>query len=162
MEKSIRPQLFYTARQMNIMKTITHRILPSVWILAIGLILPAAHSQAERPNALPGPDTETIYCVSHVIPGKEAAYALLRAKAWAIYRRLGLVLPKPHLAARGTDEYGKTYFVEIFTWRDSSIPDHAPAEVRAIWRELEGACEARAGRPGMDFSDGGITVLEVD
>jgi hypothetical protein len=144
------------------MKTVTRRILPLVRILAIGLSLSVAQSHAEGPSVLLGPDAETIYCISHVIPGKEAAYVLLRAKAWTIYRRLGLVLPKPHLAARGTDESGKIYFVEIFTWKDSSIPDHAPAEVRAIWKELEGACEPRAGRPGMDFPDGGIAVLETD
>jgi hypothetical protein len=63
---------------------------------------------------------------------------------------------------RGVDDAGKPYFVEIFTWKDASIPDHAPAEVRAIWKKLEAVCEPRGGRPGIDFSDGGVTLLDFD
>ena len=70
------------------------------------------------------------------------------------------MLPKPHLVVRGTDGAGKTYFVEIFTWKDASIPDHAPPEVRAVWKQLEAACEPPGAAPGVDFSDGGVTVLE--
>jgi hypothetical protein len=112
--------------------------------------------------ARPAPDAETIYCVYHAKPGREAACADLLAKTWSLYRRLDLVLAKPHVVVRGSDEAGKPYFVEILTWRDAAIPDHAPAEVRAVWKELQGVCEPRGGRPGIDFSDGGVTVIESD
>lgn len=102
---------------------------------------------------LPGPGTETIHSVAHVKPGHEAEYAQLSEKAWALYKRLGFVLDKPHVVLRGTDEKGRPYFVEVFTWKSPDIPDHAPGEVKAIWRQLEGACEARDGRPGIDFSE---------
>jgi hypothetical protein len=102
---------------------------------------------------LPGKGTETIHSVAHVKPGHEAEYAKLSQKAWTIYKQLGLVLNTPHVVLRGTDEKGRAYFVEVFTWKNADIPDHAPVEVKTIWRQLEGACELRDGRPGIDFSE---------
>ena len=122
----------------------------SVCILTIGL----AAAQ------LPGPGTETIHSVAHVKAGHETEYAQLSEKAWAVYRHLGLVLDRPHVVLRGTDEKGRSYFVEVFTWKSPDIPDHAPPEVRAIWQQLEGACEARDGRPGIDFSE--VTGVHLD
>ena len=135
---------------------------PFVYLLALCLGASSALAQAAPPASLPGPETETIYCISHVKSGKEAEYAGLSARAWSIYRRLDLVLERPHMLLRGTDESGKSYFVEIFTWKNSTIPDHAPAEVREIWQKLQDACEPRGGRPGMDFSEEGVTVLAID
>jgi hypothetical protein len=100
---------------------------------------------------LPGPETETIHSVAHVKPGREAEYAKLSAETWALYTRLGLVLDHPHVVLRGADEKGRPYFVEIFTWKSPDIPDHAQPEVKAIWKQLEDACESRDGRPGIDF-----------
>ena len=60
---------------------------------------------------LPAPGTETMHSVAHVKAGHEAEYAELSAKAWSLYKRLGLVLDKPHVVLRGTDEKGRTYFV---------------------------------------------------
>ncbi len=62
---------------------------------------------------LPGPGTETIHSVSHVKAGHEAEYAQLSEKAWALYKRLGLVLERPHVVLRGSDEKGRPYFVEF-------------------------------------------------
>jgi hypothetical protein len=140
------------------MNAFTRPLFSLAVVLASGLMAPGATAQPPANDSQPEP--ETIYSVSHVIAGKEAAFDKARIEAWAIYQRLGLVLPKPHLVVRGTDEAGKTYFVEIFTWKDAAIPDHAPPEVRAIWKQLEAACEPRGGRPGIDFSDGGVTLLE--
>jgi hypothetical protein len=126
------------------------KALLSVSILTIGLA-------AAR---LPRPGTETIHSVAHVKPGHEAEYAQLSAKAWDLYKRLGLVLDRPHVVLRGTDEKGRAYFVEVFSWKSADIPDHAPPEVRAIWQQLEGACEARDGRPGIDFSE--VTAVHLE
>ena len=109
---------------------------------------------------LPGPGTETMHSVAHVKAGHEAEYAELSAKAWSLYERLGLVLDKPHVVLRGKDEKGRTNFVEVFTWKSADIPDHAPAEVKAIWQQLEAACEVRDGRPGIDFAE--VTAIQVD
>jgi hypothetical protein len=111
-------------------------------------------------SELPGPGTETIYSIAHVKSGMETRYAELSAKTWAIYRRLDLALPAPHIVLRGVDSQNLPYFVEIFTWKNAEIPDHAPAEVRAVWQELENACEKRNGRPGVDFTE--VTAIAVN
>jgi hypothetical protein len=125
-------------------------------VLAVAFGLPAS---AQKASDLPGPGTETIYSIAHVRPGMENQYAELSAKAWAIYRRLNLVLKKPHIAIRGVDSDGLPYFVEVFTWRSPEIPDHAPPEVRAVWQQLEGVCEKRNGRPGIDFTE--VTAVQI-
>ena len=60
-----------------------------------------------------------------------------------------LVLDKPHVRLRGVDN-GQTYFVEIFTWRDAAIPDHAPTAIQSIWTEMNKLVEG-----------GGIEIAEV-
>ena len=124
--------------------------------LALTLSLFAQKTASE----LPGPGTETIYSIAHVKSGMETRYAELSAKTWAMYRRLDLVLPAPHIVLRGVDSQNLPYFVEIFTWRNAEIPDHAPAEVRAVWQELENACEKRNGRPGIDFME--VTTVATE
>jgi hypothetical protein len=109
---------------------------------------------------LPGPGTETMHSVAHVKAGHETEYAQLSEKAWALYKRLGLILDRPHVVLRGTDEKGRTYFVEVFTWKNADIPDHAPPEVKAIWQQLEAACEVRDGRPGIDFAE--VKAIRLD
>lgn len=113
-----------------------------------------------RGAQLPGPGTETIHSVAHVKPGHEAEYAKLSADAWALYKSLGLVLDRPRVVLRGSDEKSRPYFVEIFTWRSPDIPDHAPAAVKAIWQQLEQVCERRDGRPGIDFAE--VTALQLE
>lgn len=133
-----------------------HRSLIAAAVLALTLSL----SAQKKDSGLPGPATETIYSIAHVKRGMETQYAELSAKTWAIYRRLDLVLPAPHLVVRGMDSANLPYFVEIFTWKSAEIPDHAPAEVRAVWQELENACEKRNGRPGIDFTE--VTAVAVN
>lgn len=117
-------------------------------------------SAQKTTNGLAGPGTETMYSIAHVKRGMENEYALLSAKTWKLYRKLDLVLEKPHVVLRGTDAAGLPYFVEIFTWKSADIPDHAPPEVRALWQQLEQACEKRDGRPGIDFTE--VTAVQVD
>jgi hypothetical protein len=128
-------------------------------LLAAALALTLALFAQEKADELPGPGAETIYSIAHVKRGMETQYAELSAKSWAIYRKLNLVLPAPHIVVRGEDSQKLPYFVEIFTWRSAEIPDHAPAEVRAVWQELESACEKRDGRPGIDFTE--VTAVAV-
>jgi hypothetical protein len=111
-------------------------------------------------SQLPGPGTETIHSVAHVKRGKEGDYAKLSGEAWRLYTRMGFVLDRPHIVLRGVDDKGRTYFVEIFTWKSPNIPDHAPAAVKAIWNKLEAVCERRDGRPGIDFSE--VTAVQID
>lgn len=108
---------------------------------------------------LPGAGTETVHSVAHVKPGHEAEYEALSSHAWDLYQKLGLVLDSPHVVLRGVDEKSRPFFVEVFSWKNSSIPDHAPPAVKVIWQQLEKVCEPRDNRPGIDFSE--VTVLAL-
>jgi hypothetical protein len=98
-------------------------------------------------------DTETVMATYRVKQGKEGDLLKLLAKHWSIIHRLGMVRDQPHLVLRGKDNSGKTYFVEILTWEDPDTPDHAPAEVHAIWKDMETLVEPRDGHPGIDFPE---------
>ncbi len=97
--------------------------------------------------------TETVVVTHRVRAGQESAYEKLLGEQWATLRRLDLVLPKPHVILRGTDESGKTIFLEVLTWRDEDAPDHAPPEVQAIWNALEARAERRLGHRGIEFPE---------
>lgn len=97
--------------------------------------------------------TETVIATYQVKPGKENDLVKVLAKHWATIHKLGLVLDQPHLVFRGQDDSGKTFFVEILTWDDAETPDHAPAEVRAIWREMEPLVESRLGHGPIEFPE---------
>lgn len=118
----------------------------SAKIAAILLGMAALPAGAAKP-------TETVIVTHRVRAGQEAAYEKLLAQQWAALRRLDLVLAKPHVILRGSDESGKTIFVEVLTWRDEDAPDNAPAEVRAIWNELEARAEKRLGHRGIEFPE---------
>jgi hypothetical protein len=69
---------------------------------------------------------------------------------WATLERLKLTAGSRHTTLRGT-ETGGAYFVEIFTWRDSAIPDNAPADVQGWWNRMAELTEARGGKPAIDI-----------
>lgn len=79
---------------------------------------------------------ETVMVTYHAKDGSATALARTLERHWATVRKLELVADAPHLTLRGAGEGGRVYFVEIFTWRDSAIPDNPPAAVRAIWDDL--------------------------
>jgi len=79
----------------------------------------------------------------------EGEKALLRAirDHWAVTRRLGLVGPEHHLYR------SDGFFLEIFTWKDASIPDDPPAEVRKIWDELERRVDRSKGKAALEVEE---------
>jgi hypothetical protein len=115
-------------------------------ILVMGAALPGAglaQSSAGKP--------ETVMVTCHAKAGSEAELARVLGRHWAALRDLKLVADAPHLTLRGSEDGSKTYFVEIFTWRDASIPDAAPAAIQKIWAEMGEFVEPRGGRPGIDI-----------
>ena len=86
---------------------------------------------------------ETVMVTAHAKSGGEAELQKVLARHWATARDLKLVAEAPHMSLRGVDASGKTYFVEIFTWRDAAIPDHAPPAIQAIWSEMAKLVEGR-------------------
>jgi hypothetical protein len=108
------------------------------------LLTSAAQQRAEEP--------ETVMVTLRAKPGSEAELERVIARHWATAHELKLVQDAPHITLRGAESGDKTYFIEIFTWRDAGIPDAAPAEIRKIWDEMNRLVEARGGRPGLEFA----------
>lgn len=123
-----------------------------VWALTM-LVAATFASHVMRAQQPAPAQPETVVVTLHAKPGAEAQVADVVARHWAAARRLNLVLDAPHLTLRGTEAGDKVYFVEILTWRDASIPDAAPAEIQAIWAEMNRLVEARDGRPGLQINE---------
>jgi hypothetical protein len=96
---------------------------------------------------------ETVMITFHAKPGAEAGLAQIIERHWETVRRLKMVLDGPHFTLRGTESGNKTYFIEVLSWRDASVPDSAPAEILAIWKEMNDLVEPRGGQPGLDISE---------
>src|SRR5438270_12304137 len=96
---------------------------------------------------------EVALCTYRVKPGKERQFLKLLAVHWPTLKKVGLVAPRPRLLFRGRDQGAKTFFVEIFAWKNSGAARfaHQFPEVMAIWEPMEQLCEERLGRPAMEF-----------
>jgi hypothetical protein len=117
-------------------------------VAGLAMLIGAASLRGEPRRAA---EPETVMVTLHAKPGAEAAIANILARHWETALRLNLVQDAPHMTVRALEDGDKTYFVEIFTWRDERIPDAAPAEIRALWAEMNRLVEARGGRPGLHF-----------
>jgi hypothetical protein len=112
---------------------------------AIRIAAASERGHAEQP--------ETVVVTLHAKPGGEAELAGVIARHWETARRLNLVLDTPHVTVRGTENGTQTYFIDIFTWRDSSIPDQAPPEIQRIWADMSRLVEPKGSRPGLEISE---------
>jgi hypothetical protein len=95
----------------------------------------------------------TAICTYRIKPGKEDDFVTLLRRHWPTLREAELAADTPSQVFRGADESGGTFFVEILIWRDEKMPNRAhelPA-VMAIWEPMGMCCEARLGRPAMEF-----------
>jgi hypothetical protein len=101
-------------------------------------------------------DPETVMVTLRAKAGAETELAKVIADHWTTARRLDLVRPDPHVTLKGQDASG-TYFIDVFTWRDASIPDNAPAEIKKIWDDMNRLTEARGGHPALAFAE--MTVV---
>jgi hypothetical protein len=110
-------------------------------------------------HAADGDQPDTAIVTLHAKRGAEDALARVIARHWETVRRLKLVREDlPHVTLRAADSDGKTYFVEILTWRDGSIPDAAPPAVLAIWQEMNALVEGQPGHPGLDITN--VTMVD--
>ncbi len=92
----------------------------------------------------------------HAKAGAEAELAQVIARHWETAQRLKLVTNTPHVTLRGAEPAEgamRTFFVDVFTWRDASIPDAAPKEIQAIWADMNRLVEKRNGRPGLTIDE---------
>lgn len=121
----------------------------------------AVRANAEEKSAtLPGPESETILSTYHVRTGQEKAFLAAVTRTWAIYRRLDVVLPRPHTLVSRVDDAGHTLYYELFTWRSGDIPDNAPPEIKAAWKDLEALCKLPDGKSGIEGEE--VTVAAMD
>ena len=121
-------------------------------LLGVALVAGAALAASRPSQDAPASRPETVMLVYQAKGGQEDALAAVIAKHWDTARKLDLVQPEPHLTLRTAGE-GKTSFVDVFTWRDINTPDDPPAEIRAIWKELNAVVEARDGKPGLEITE---------
>jgi len=104
-------------------------------------------------QAQPAGKPETVMVTYHARAGAETALARVIARHWSTMQELKLAGEGPRLTLRGTEEGGKTYFVDIFTWRDTGIPDSAPPAIQSIWKEMGELVEARGGRQAIEIAE---------
>ncbi len=93
---------------------------------------------------------ETIVSIYRPKAGKETELLAAIRETRAVYEKLDAVIG-PNTLYRASDEADHTSFIQIFTWRSGDIPDHAPAEIKAVWSKLQSLVENRDGRPGIEF-----------
>ena len=109
-------------------------------------------SQVKSPTAADD-SPETVIVTYLAKPGSEDALEKIIQKHWETLRRLKLVTADVHVLYRGEDERGKSFFVNIFTWKNHDAPDNAPPEVEAIWAQMEPLVEPRDGHPGIEHPE---------
>ena len=97
--------------------------------------------------------SEIVICHYRVSPGNEEAFEALLANHWPTLQRLGLVTDAPPQHFKGTEQdNGQPIYYEIFEWLDgASERAHEHPEVMAIWEPMDTLCEARGGKPNMEF-----------
>ena len=95
----------------------------------------------------------TVLCTYRVKADCEQEFRALQREHWPTLRRLGLATDDEPLVYRGEDERERLFYVEVFTWSSPEAVEkaHTHPEVMAIWEPLDALCEARDGRPNMEF-----------
>jgi len=95
----------------------------------------------------------TSLCIYRVKPGSENAFKKLLAKHWPALREVGLAANVPSTFYQGDESENEPIFVELLHWKDAEGPHraHELPEVMAVWEPMGTLCEARSGRPAMEF-----------
>ena len=90
---------------------------------------------------------ETVFVTYHPKQGSEAQLLKLIGRQWQTLTDLQVVTGS-HSLYRGDG-----LFVEILTWKDASIPDNAPAPIRAIWADMGKLVEKRDCRQAIEIEE---------
>src|ERR1051325_5057721 len=112
----------------------TRRSLPVILCAAVIAILPLAATAAAQSTA---DEPELVMITLRPKSGAETALAEVIARHFDTARQLNMLAPDaPHMTLRSEEPRVPTFFVEVFTWRNPSVPDHAPPAILAIWNEM--------------------------
>ena len=100
-------------------------------------------------------DTETpeiVICTYRVRSDRLEDFIEVLKTHWPTLRKMGLATATPARVYQGQDDEGPV-INEIFTWANGKAPElaHNSPEVMKIWEPLGAMCEARGGRPSMEF-----------
>ena len=93
-------------------------------------------------------------CQYRVAKGNEKGFEELLARHWPLLRELELATrTKPRHFRGREDRDGRPLFFEIFEWVDEDAHRLASQhpDLMAIWERMDKLCEARNGRPNMEF-----------
>ena len=95
----------------------------------------------------------TVICHYRVAAGNEERFEALLNDHWPTLSRLGLVTDDPPQQFKGVEQdNGQPVYYEIFSWHDGAVDRaHEHPEVMAIWEPMDQLCEARGGKPNMEF-----------
>lgn len=103
---------------------------------------------------MPQPEApEIVLCSYRVKLGSEAELLQLCRDHDAVLRELDLITAEPAVCYSGCDDLERPFLVKIFVWKSARAVEaaHQHAEVAALWERMDPLCEARDGRPGMEF-----------
>ncbi len=93
---------------------------------------------------------ETVVVTYHAKRGQERALEQVLREAWTTMRGLDLVLKSPHVLVASDSRY-----IEVFTWKDSDIPDNAPPAVQQLWKRMNALVE---GKDGIEVLEGRLVT----
>ena len=93
-----------------------------------------------------------VVCTCRVREGGAAEFERLLERHSPTLRRLGLITGAPVQALRCIED-GAPLFVEVFEWAgpDAAARASEVPAVIAIWEPMAALCEARLGRPALEF-----------
>lgn len=95
---------------------------------------------------------QTVICTFRVKPDCLVAFRVLLDRHWPVLRTLELVTDFEEQVFIDPADDGPT-IVSIFEWaNDEAVAQaHHHPDVAEIWEAMEPLCEARDGRPSMEF-----------
>ena len=100
-----------------------------------------------QPSLAETPETVMVYY--YVKPDMAAVMQDLFAKAWAQYRKEGLVESSPHIITYSRDADGRDLFIEIYTWVNHAAPGKVSPTIQNLWNQMQSLCEIRDGHNGI-------------
>lgn len=95
----------------------------------------------------------TSMCIYQVRTGAERDFEALLGKHWPTLQGVELVTEQRSQVFRGQNDDKSVFFVEFIEWIDAQAPEtaHELPEVAAVWEAMGPLCEARGGKPPMEF-----------
>lgn len=100
-----------------------------------------------------GGGSSFVVCVYRVRHGESASFERFLSRHTPTLRRLGLITDHPAQVLRQRGG-GRPSYLEVFEWasEESAARASQVPEVIAIWEPMAALCEAREGRPGLEFT----------